>query len=129
MDGKSTIAAKDSCRAAQTFNLLSITAVLVAPLLLLWIAVSIFVYALIAHHPNVKVATYNRWAGYRFYGSAGSMMVFGSPIYHVFGNWHGLLALWIIMFIVVVPWGIWSVIKAGKEEWLEMRIGTAPSVV
>jgi hypothetical protein len=125
VSSRSIIAAKDSCRAAQAFNLFSISAVLIAPLLMLWIAVSIFVYASIAHHPNAKVVTYNQWAGYRFYGAAGSMMVFGSPIYHIFGNWHGLLAIWVIMVIVVVPWGIWSVVKAHKEEWSEVRVGTA----
>ncbi|MHB1247667.1 MAG: hypothetical protein ACYCY1_16220 [Sulfuriferula sp.] len=129
MDGKSIISAKNSCRAAQTFNLFSISAILAAPLLLLWIAVSILVNALIAQHPNAKVATYNRWAGYRFYGIAGSLMVFRNLIYHIFCNWHGLLAIWMIRFTVVDPWGIWAVVKTGKEEWSERQIGTALSDV
>ncbi len=122
MSSETNILAKDSRLAAQAFNLGSILAVLIAPLLMIWIAVSIFVYASIAHHPNKKVAEYNRWAGYRFYGVAGFMVPFGSPIYEIFGNWHGVLALWAIMFIVVVPWGIWSVIKAHREEWTETQL-------
>ena len=128
MDSRSNIAAKDSRLAAQAFNIGSIIAVLIAPLLMIWIAVSIFVYASVAHHPNTKVAAYNRWAGYRFYSVAGFMVPFGSPIYEIFGNWHGVLALWAIMFIVDVPWGIWSVIKAYREEWPEMQIEAALSV-
>ena len=128
MDSKSVIAAKDSRRAAQLFNIGSIVAVLIAPLLMVWIAVSIFVYASVAHHPNTKVAAYNRWAGYRFYGVAGFMVPFGSPIYEIFGNWHGVLALWAIMFIVVVPWGIWSVIKARRDKWSETLVGATLSV-
>ncbi|HAN56641.1 MAG TPA: hypothetical protein DCQ77_10890 [Betaproteobacteria bacterium] len=128
MGSRSIIAAKDSCRAAQAFNLFSISVVLIAPLLLLGIAVSIFVYASVAHHPNAKVVKYNQWAGYRFYGAAGSMMILGSPIYHIFGNWHGLLAIWVIMFIVVIPWGIWSIVKAQRAKWSEIQVGTALSV-
>lgn len=117
------IAAKDSRLAAQAFNIGSIIAVLFAPLLMVWIAVSIFVYASIAHHPNAKVTAYNRWAGYRFYAAAGFMLPFGSAIYEIFGNWHGVLALWAIMFVVVVPWGVWSVIKAYREPWSEILLG------
>lgn len=125
MNNQLIISAKDSCRAAQMFNFGSIIAVLIAPLLMIWIAASIFVYASIAHHPNTKVAKYNQWAGYRFYGAAGSMMVFGSGIYHIFNNWHGLLAIWAIMFTIVVPAGILSIIKANNEEWLETQVGVA----
>ena len=122
MDDKLIISPKDSCRAAQMFNFGSIIAVLIAPLLMIWIAASIFVYASIAHHPNAKVAKYNQWAGYRFYGAAGAMMVFGTPIYHIFNDWHGLLAIWTIMFVVVVPAGILSIIKAYKEQWSVTQI-------
>jgi len=122
VDNKVIVAAKDSRLAAQAFNIGSILAVLIAPLLMVWIAVSIFVYASIAHHPNTKVVAYNRWAGYRFYAAAGFMVPFGPPIYEIFGNWHGVLALWAIMFIVVVPWGIWSVIKAHRELWSEILV-------
>lgn len=122
MDDKLVISSKDSCRAAQMFNFGSVIAVLIAPLLMIWIAASIFVYASIAHHPNPKVAKYNQWAGYRFYGAAGSMVVFGTPIYHIFNDWHGLFAIWSIMFIVVVPAGIWSILKAYREQWTATQV-------
>ena len=122
---KHIITASQSRLAAQLFNIGSIVAVLVFPLLMIWIALSIFVYASIAHHPNPRVRAYNRWAGYRFYGAAGFMIPFGSPIYGIFGNWHGVLALWAIMFIVVIPWGIWSVIKVYRDEWQETVVEAA----
>lgn len=127
MKNKQVITASQSRLAAQAFNIGSIVAVLIFPLLMLWIALSIFVYASNAHHPNPRVTTYNRWAGYRFYGVAGFLVPFGSPIYEIFGNWHGLLALWTILFIVVVPWGIWSVVKAYRDEWSEMVVDTSPT--
>ena len=122
MKVKKLITAGQSRFSAQLFNIASVVATLIAPLLMIWIAASIFVYASIAHHPNPRTAEYNRFSGYRFYGAAGAMMVFGQPIYVLFGNWHGLVAIWAILAIVVVPWGLWSIYKAGHEEWQDMTI-------
>ncbi|MEO6147387.1 MAG: hypothetical protein ABIT70_10120 [Sulfuriferula sp.] len=122
MKVKKVITAEQARFAAQVFNIASVTASLIVPLLMIWIAASIFAYASIAHHPNPRTADYNRFAGYRFYGAAGGMMVFGQPIYMLFDNWHGLVAVWGILAIVVVPWGLWSIYKAGHEEWQDMTI-------
>ena len=122
MKVKKLITGAQSRFSAQLFNIASVVATLIPPLLMIWIAASIFVYASIAHHPNPRTAEYNRFSGYRFYGAAGAMMVFGQPIYVLFGNWHGLLAIWAILVIVVVPWGLWSIYKAGREPWQDMTI-------
>ena len=122
MKVKKVITAAHSRFAAQLFGIASIIATLIAPLLMIWIAASIFVYASIAHHPNPLTVQYNRFAGYRFYGAAGAMMIIGQPIYMLFENWHGLVAVWAIMVAIVVPWGLWAIYKASRENWQDMTI-------
>lgn len=122
MKVKKLITARQSRFAAQLFNIASVISTLIPPLLMIWIAASIFVYASIAHHPNPRTVYYNRVSGYRFYGAAGAMVVLGQPIYMLFENWHGLAAIWAILFVVVVPWGLWSIYKAGHEQWQDMTI-------
>jgi hypothetical protein len=65
--------------------------VLSLPPVMLWLGASIFVYASIAHHPNPRTTHYNKWAGYRFYGVMGSLMVIGPAIYGLLGGWQGLM--------------------------------------
>jgi hypothetical protein len=120
-----TITAASALFSARLFNIASITATLIAPLLMIWIAASIFAYASVAHHPNVRTVYYNRISGYRFYGATGAMVIFGQPIYSLFGNWHGLVATWLILVVVVVPFGIWDIIRAGREDWQDLTIGVA----
>lgn len=117
-----TITAEQSLFAARLFNISSIIATLIAPLLMIWIAASIFVYSSVAYHPNPRTVYYNRISGYRFYGVAGTMVIFGQPINSFFHNWHGLLLIWLIMVVVVVPWGIWDIIRAGREPWQDITI-------
>lgn len=122
MKVKKVITAQQSRFSAQLFNIASVIATLIPPLLMIWIAASIFMYASIAHHPNPRTVYYNRISGYRFYGAAGAMMVFGQPIYGLFENWHGLIAVWSVLAVVVVPWGLLSIFKAGREQWQDMTI-------
>ena len=117
-----TITAAQSLFAARLFNIASIVATLIAPLLMIWIAASIFVYSSVAYHPNPRTVYYNRISGYRFYGAAGAMVVFGQPVYSWFGNWHGLVAVWLILVVVVVPFGLWDISRAGHEDWQDLTI-------
>ncbi len=117
-----TITGKSALFAARLFNIASVIATLIAPLLMIWIAASIFAYASVAHHPNPRTVYYNRISGYRFYGATGAMVIFGQPIYGLFGNWHGLVAAWMIMVIVVVPLGIWDIFRAGRENWEDLTV-------
>ncbi|MDP2961812.1 MAG: hypothetical protein Q8N54_03570 [Sulfurimicrobium sp.] len=122
MDQKKIISADQQRFSARIFNLASMIAVLIPPLLMIWIAASIFAYASVAHHPNPKVVNYNRFAGYRFYGVAGAMVVLGQPIYGLFSNWHGLLAIWAIFAVVVIPWGIRDLLQVQRENWQDMEV-------
>jgi hypothetical protein len=118
------VSGRSALFAARLFNIASIVATVVAPLLMIWIAASIFTYASIAHHPNARTVYYNRISGYRFYGVAGAMVVAGQPIYGLFGNWHGLVAIWVIMLAVVVPAGLWDIYRAGRENWQDIILET-----
>lgn len=122
MDHKKIISAAQQRFSARIFNLASMIAVLIPPVLMIWIAASIFAYASVAHHPNSRVVLFNRLAGYRFYGVAGAMVVFGQPIYGLFNNWHGLLAVWAILAAVVIPWGIRDLLRVQREDWQDMEI-------
>lgn len=149
MKVKRVISAKSSRFSAQLFNICSIAAitagisaltlgkllagqkigflplVLSFPPLMIWLAASIFVYASIAHHPNERTRHFHRWAGYRFYGATGAMMVIGQPIYELMGGWSGLMAVWLLVFLVVVPWGLYAIWKAAREDWQDMTIEVA----
>lgn len=118
------VTAQGALLSARLFNYASIVATVIAPLLMLWVAASIFVYASVAHHPNPRTVYYNRISGYRFYGVAGAMVVFGQPIYGLFGNWHGLVAIWVIMLVVVVPYGLRDIFRAGREDWQDIFLET-----
>lgn len=116
-------------RAAQIFNFLSVIAVTFMPLfpvLLIWIAASIVVYSANIFHPNHVVRRYTKYAGYRFYGFAGTSlatMIFSGILIKVAGNAQTLLlCIWLIGFLVVVPMGIWSIFKADREQWKDMLV-------
>lgn len=65
--------------------------VLSVPPIMIWLAASIFVYASVAHHPDRRVVQYNRWAGYRFYGATGLLVVLGQALYSLLEGTRGLL--------------------------------------
>lgn len=147
MKVKRVISAKSSRFSAQLFNIASIASitagisalllgkllasqkigflpfVLSFPPLMIWLAASIFVYASIAHHPNERTRHYHRWAGYRFYGATGALVVFGQLIYELFGGWSGLMGVWVLLFLIVVPWGLYDIWRAAKkEDWQDMTV-------
>lgn len=122
MESKKRISADSQRLSARIFNLASIVATVIPPLLMIWIAASIFAYASVAHHPNPRVVHYNRIAGYRFYGAAGALVVFGQPIYGLFGNWHGLLAVWAILAVAIIPLGLRDLLRVQRENWQDMEI-------
>ncbi|HRH80779.1 MAG TPA: hypothetical protein PLW81_07025 [Thiobacillaceae bacterium] len=89
------------------------------PPVMIWLAFSIFVYAAIAHHPNLRVRHYNKWAGYRYYGLVGFLTIFSNDIAHLPGGW---FLVWGIMLAALVPWSLWDVWKAGREDWQDMEV-------
>jgi hypothetical protein len=146
MNATRLIPATSSRFAAQIFNiltvaslLLSISALLLGKLLasqkvgflpfvlslppvMIWLGASIFVYASIAHHPNPLVAHYNKWAGYRFYGVMGSLVVIGPAIYGLLGGWQGLMLVLGSAVAIIVPWAIYDIIQAAREPWQDITI-------
>ena len=103
-------------------NIAFLPFVLSLPPVMLWLAGSIFVYATIAHHPNPRTVYYNKWAGYRFYGVMGSMVVIGAPIYSLVGGWQGLMLVLGLAVVVIVPWAIYDVYRAAREPWQDITL-------
>ena len=146
MKVKRLITASSSRFAAQLFNIItvvvlmiSLTALLLGKLLashkigflpfvlslppvMIWLGASIFVYASIAHHPNPLTAHYNKWAGYRYYGVMGSLVVFGQPLYDLLGGWQGLMLVLGLAVTIIVPWALFDIYKAAREPWQDLVI-------
>ena len=146
MKSQRLISASSSRRAAQLFNLLTVVSlmaslsallagkllasqkvgflpfVLSLPPVMIWLGASIFVYASIAHHPNPRAAHYNKWAGYRFYGVMGSLVVIGPSIYSLLGGWQGLMLVLGSAVAIIVPWAIYDIFKAAREPWQDVTI-------
>ncbi|MDP2878198.1 MAG: hypothetical protein Q8N74_01535 [Sulfuricella sp.] len=120
------VSASQCRRSAQMFILGSMLAVAVFPLIMVWIAASIFVYASAAHHPDHRVGEFQRWAGYRFYGLVGTLVVTlnfsGEMKAWVGGGVNLLLAVWALSLLVVVPLGIWDLIRISRENWQDMLV-------
>ncbi|MHB9100469.1 MAG: hypothetical protein ACYC2E_02970 [Sulfuricella sp.] len=118
------ITAAQCRRSAQIFIIGSMLAVIIPPLIMVWIAASIFIYASVAHHPDHRVREYQRWAGYRFYGIAGTLVVilnFAGPLKALLGGTFNMLAtVWVVSLLVVVPLGIRDLIRISRENWQDM---------
>lgn len=111
---------------AQIFNIASIASVLIPPLILLWIATSIFIYAAVAHHPNPHVREFLRPAGFRFYGLVGSLVVvlnFSGLMRQWMGSASSVwLTVWAVSFLVIVPFGVRDILRASRESWPDMQV-------
>ena len=111
---------------ARVFNIGCIIAALLPVLAPIWIAGSIFTYAAVAHHPDSRVGEYTRWAGYRFYGVAGSFVVLlnfsGQLKAWLGGNTNMWLTVWAIGVLVVVPLGLRDIYRAGKDDWQDLTV-------
>ncbi|HEX7972566.1 MAG TPA: hypothetical protein VF501_10235 [Thiobacillus sp.] len=146
MNAKRVIPAASSRFAAQLFNLITVAVMLVSltalllgkllashkvgflpfvlslPPIMIWLGASIFVYASIAHHPNARAAHFNKWAGYRFYGVMGSLVVIGPAIYGLLDGWQGLMLVLGLAVAIIVPWALFDIYKAARESWQDVTI-------
>lgn len=146
MTEKCVISASSSRFAAQLFNILTVAAMLISlsalllgkllasqkvgflpfvmslPPLMIWWGGSIFVYASIANHPNPRAVHFNKWAGYRFYGVMGSLVVIGPAIYGLLDGWLGLMLVLGLAVAIIVPWALFDIYKAAREPWQDMTI-------
>ena len=124
---KTKVVTAGQCKlAARSFNIGSIIAATIPIFVMVWIAASIFVYASVAHHPDMRVREYNRFAGYRFYTVVGTIVVVLN-FSGVMKDWVGgegplWLTVWGLSFLIIVPMGVWSIIKAGKEQWQDLKV-------
>jgi hypothetical protein len=120
------ISAAQCRRSAQIFIIGSMISVLVPPLLMVWIAASIFAYASVAHHPDMRVREYQRWAGYRFYGLVGTLVVVlnfsGAMQAWLGGGMNLVFTVWVVSLLVVVPLGIRDLIRISRENWQDMKV-------
>lgn len=89
------------------------------PPVMIWLAFSIFVYASMAHHPDLKVRHYTQWAGYRYYAVVGTLVVFANDMAHLPTGWPGVYAL---MVLTLVPWSLYDIWKAGHEDWKDIEV-------
>jgi hypothetical protein len=119
---KKAISAEQCRFSAQVFNIATIVAVFIPLLLMIWVGGSMFVYAANAHHPDERVAAYTRRAGFRFYGVAGGMVIFGQPIVSWLGGVKGTLAIWAIFAVALIPLAVWEILKARREEWRDIVV-------
>ena len=149
MKVKRVVTASSSRFAAQLFNIITIAVLMISltalllgklfisqkvgflplvlslPPVMIWLGASMFVYASIAHHPNPRTAHYNKWAGYRYYGVMGSLVVFGQPLYDLLGGWQGLMLVLGLAVVIIVPWALLDVYRAAREPWQDMTIEVA----
>ena len=149
MKAKRVISASSARFAAQLFNIITVAALMISltalllgkllashkigflpfvlslPPVMIWLGASIFVYASIAHHPNPRTAHYNKWAGYRFYGVMGSLVVIGQPIYGLIGGFGGLMLVLGLAVAIIVPWALFDIWRAAREKWEDLTIEVA----
>ncbi len=143
MSEKHLVTAASCQRSARLFNILAIASTLLAagmfglgnliadkklaflpmamslPPIMIWLAASIFVYASIAHHPDLTVRHYNKWAGYRYYAVVGTLTIFSNDLAHLPTGW---LGVWGLFILALVPWSVWDIWKAGKEPWRDIEV-------
>lgn len=149
MKAKRVIPAASSRFQAQLFNLITVAALMVSltalligkafashkigflpfvlslPPVMIWLGASIFVYASIAHHPNPRTRHYNKWAGYRFYGVMGSLVVLGQPLYYLIGGFGGLMLVMGVAVALIVPWALYDIWRARSETWDDLTLEVA----
>lgn len=122
------ITAQSQMRAAQSFSFFSIVSILIPPVILIWIAASIFVYCAVANHPNVRVREFLTHSGYRFYGLVGGLVAvlnFSPQLTKWAGGGMQLIVIiWVIAFLVVVPLGVRDILRARKEPWKDFTLET-----
>ncbi len=110
-------------RAAMHMDIGNIVSMLLPPLPLLWFGASMLVYALHRHHPDPRVGEYTRWAGYRFYAVMGLIIPVGT--FFPGDAKVAWLVAWIVGILVIVPWSVWSLLRARREEWHDIVLPPA----
>ena len=107
--------------AAAVFNYGNIIAILLpVPLGMLWLGLSMLVYAMNRHHPNPRVGYYTQQAAYRFYAVSGFFVAIATFIPG--GGWTYYLVAWVLAAAILIPWSILDLIRIRRECWDDMRM-------
>lgn len=107
--------------AAAVFNYGNIIAMIVPiPLGMLWLGLSMLVYAMNRHHPNEKVGHYTQQAAYRFYAIAGFFTAAATFIPG--GGWTYYLIAWGFGAAVLIPWSILDLIRIRRDRWEDIQV-------
>jgi hypothetical protein len=109
------ISANSARRAAALFNYGNLVAIaLPLPLGILWLGVSMVVYAMNRHHPNPRVGYYTQWAAYRFYGMVGFVVALATFYGRGMQDW---LITWAVLALILVPWTVYDLVRIYREPW------------
>lgn len=102
--------------AAALFNIGNIAALLAPiPLGMIWLGLSMVVYAMNRHHPNPKVGEYTQAAAYRFYAVTG---FFVAAATFIPGDaWWYYLVAWGAAALILIPWSVADLMKIGADTW------------
>lgn len=116
------ITAESSRKTARIFYFGNILSVLIPfPIFILWFGASMFVYAMLRHHPNPRVGYYTQIAAYHYYGLAGLLvpvLTFAPGDFFV-KYW---VHLWVVCAAVIIPLAVIQIMKINKEQWHDVKI-------
>ncbi len=99
-------------------------AVTIPILIPLWFGASMFLYAMLRHHPNPRVGHFTQWAAYRFYGLIGAII----PIATFFTQ--GIkpyLITWAVVAAIMLPWSLVSLRRIQREPWHDTEYDAGPT--
>ena len=115
---KKNMPAQASRNSAKVFDYGNMVVILLPVLIPFWFGASIFVYAMMRHHPNPKVGDHTQWAAYRFYGMIGALIPIGTffPV-----DIRYYLVTWAVIIAVMIPWTFWALRKINHDDWQDIE--------
>lgn len=115
------VSGRSARSAAAMFNYGNIAAILIpVPIGLLWLGISMIVYAMNRHHPNPKVGHYTQQAAYRFYAITGFLVAAG--IFIPMGAIRYYIVTWAVSALVLIPWSILDLVRIRRDHWEDTLI-------
>jgi len=119
--GPRMLSGRKARTAASVFNYGNIIAILAPiPLGMLWLGLSMLVYAMNRHHPDEKVGHYTQQAAYRFYAITGFFVAAATFIPG--GGWRYYVIAWALAALVLIPWSILDLVRIRRDQWDDMEL-------
>lgn len=116
------ITAESSRSTAKWFYYGNILSVLIPfPVFILWFGASMFVYAMLRHHPNGRVGYYTQMGAYHYYGLAGLLVpiLTFAPGDFFLKYWPHL---WALCAAILVPLSVMQLMKINREQWNDVEV-------